>query len=258
MKPSDKCLGDDIRSYLDLLARSLGLKSLEELESLRNYVDEGGFVKHRRLPRRFKRSLLLRRVRGGYRLSGMGELVLNILSSSSNLELLYEGISVKGDCSKDLLLSSLLATALTLDLRRLEEVHGDMLPRILSLKSLQALGLGALIYVLAPPLSGDEAHSVVSSLAELLDIDPLALERCKSILWKAIMKSRGEEEAEIMEILGKAINLVNRSVVAKLTETLGNLVDYTCILARERGGSVECRELEEVTEKFLEVLGRYL
>jgi hypothetical protein len=129
---------------------------------------------------------------------------------------------------------------------------------VLARKSMQALGLGAIVYTLTPPLSGDEAHSIVADLARLIGVNPVAVEECKSILWKAIARAGGEEEAEITSILGKAIAEVNRSVHEGLTITLGSVADYACTIAKERGERVRCEELEELVEKVVETIGGLL
>jgi len=252
------CLEGEVRGYLEVLAESLGLRAPRDLEFLRSYASREQ-LKARELPRRLKRSPLVERVRGGYRLTVLGRLVLELLELKGDvLRAPYGDLDVRSGCAKSLLAASLLATMLTLDPRELRSVRDEGALRALALKAMQALGLGASIYAIAPPLSGDEAHSVVAGIARLLDISPIAVEECKSLLWKAITRSTAEEEVELVRLLERAIAEVNRGILVSVTEALGSIVDYACVTARERGERVECRELEEATENLLRIIERYL
>jgi len=242
------------------LVRALGLRSVDDVGILRDLLESR--LTSSKQARRFVSRGLIRRSRGVYQLTGLGFLLLNVLDvrggGGDRLLSVFEGVSVRGECSKALLLSSLLVTASTMDLVRLQKLYDDRMLGILARKSMQALGLGAIIYTLTPPLSGDEAHSIVADLARLIGVNPVAVEECKSILWKVIARAGREEEAEITSILEKAIAEVNRSVHESLTITLGSIADYACTIAKERGERVRCEELEGLVEKVVETIGRLL
>jgi hypothetical protein len=254
------CLGEDVERLSRVLVRALGFRSIDDMRALRNLLGPG--PSSSRLARRFTSRKLVRRSRGVYQLTGLGFLVLNTLDvrgeGGDKLLSIFENVDVRGECSKALLVASLLVTASTLDLIRLQELYNDRMLGVLARKSMQALGLGAIMYTLTPPLSGDEAHSVTIDLARIIGVNPIAVEECKSILWKAIARAGREEEAEITSLLEKAIAEVNRSVHESITVVLGSVADYACTIAKERGERVRCEELEGLVEKVVETIGRLL
>ena len=140
----------------------------------------------------------------------------------------------------------------------MQELYDDRMLGVLAKKSMQSLGLGAVMYMLTPPLSGDEAYNIVIDLARLIGVSSIAVEECKNILWKAVMKASEREEVEITSLLERAISEANKGIHENITLILGSIADYACTIAKERGKKDACEELEKLVEKTVETIGGYL